>query len=978
MLAVLACASTSVPEPSSSASLLPVSELSLVAEHRQAVCESEGAKNAAYPTCQANFKCKNVTADWPQCKPPADGVRLKFGTGNDLPIGGWWPPPTDGKPQDKGELLAYARANFSMVMVGDRDPRDCAKPEHHKQLWNTVLRQLDVVEAHGLQALVDGYTCSSWGGPQNLGTAQAFFNGEDTGPPGAWVDHAYLHKPSPKETKWIIDQLKDRKSVVGLLLADDVSDGEGSELEAMQVMRTHAPQLLPWVNQYEDPSDTIWLARGGFPYVMPELYSVTADGMPNSGASELLKDLENWGMSGERYGQKLWPLLNLPPGISKPRVRFQAYSALAYGAKGLFWFCWRNGGGWRHEGDQKGKTRAYGPLKLVNTAARAWAPHILSHPRFEGAYHKQSKWGFEGPNSTSHSPDASGIVTTMSRDMYVSVLSGPDSLLLFVVDKKLREASSSGFRKITLTLNPMLVGSMRLLGVDDGTGSLDNTWEGLKLQQWSNVDLQSSRLEGKIADGGAALLEIKGQPGSSDLNAAAAELRSWRHPSNTPNLRRVRLRQHERYNQRYAHRPGPNVDALIAAGDSSASVHELAEAGFNAVIREAKSEPAFRALLNDGLRDGLVVLARPDPLSSQTDLAAATRAVMTDHACHPSFGGVQLHGGSGAAPAADAVRKTASANLLALTTVSSLEERATMHSSNVPYVLLHLQKPFSEASLNQLSAAWQASSGDEEDRNALHVQVNGCDATLPAEGVQAASRFGAFAAVAFGAKAIVHQGIGSTNCTDVHVAKSIYANAITSWHHRGLTGGKPAQIFVSTPFSVQGTQRAAKAPDDIVQFMTSDLLVSVLEKNTSSGTGYSTGPTSMWHSRRSGVQTISKAPPPMLLVVDARSAGAERTATLELNRQVHSWVPMLGDVAAGFEACTQAEYGPTVQLDLKPGEGVLIMINMLANEKKYNSHSQMTLMASNETTSADSESDIPSGYERRPLRRRRRRGARAE
>ena len=116
----------------------------------------------------------------------------------------------------------------------------------------------------------------------------------------------------------------------------------------------------------------------------------------------------------------------------------------------------------------------------------------------------------------------------------------------------------------------------------------------------------------------------------------------------------------------------------------------------------------------------------------------------------------------------------------------------------------------------------------------------------------------------------------------------------------------------------------------------------------------------------------------MLLVVDARSAGAERTATLELNRQVHSWVPMLGDVAAGFEACTQAEYGPTVQLDLKPGEGVLIMINMLANEKQYNSHSQMTLMASNETTSADSESDIPSGYERRPLRRRRRRGARAE
>lgn len=961
---VLACASTSVPEPSSSPTLLPVPETSLVVEHRQAVCESDGAQSAAFPTCRANFKCKNVTADWPQCKPPGDQYRLKFGTGNDLPIGGWWPPPTDGKPEDKGELLAYTRANFSMVMVGDRDPRGCAKPEHHEQLWKIVLRQLDVVEAHGLQALVDGYTCSSWGGPQNLGTAQAFFNGEDTGPPGAWVDHAYLHKPSPKETKWIVDQLKDRKSVVGLLLADDVSDGEGSELEAMHVMRTHAPQLLPWVNQYEDPSDAVWLARGGFPYVMPELYSVTADGLPQTGASELLKDLENWGMSGERYGQKLWPLLNLPPAISKPRVRFQAYSALAYGAKGLFWFCWRNGGGWRHEGQDKGKTMAYGTLKLVNTAARAWAPHILSHPRFEGAYHKQSKWGFEGPNTTSHSPDASGIVTAMSRDMYVSVLSSPDSLLLFVVDKKLREADANGFRTITLTLNPMLVGSMRLLGVDDGSGSLDNTWEGLKLRHWSDVDLKSSRLEGKLADGGAALLEIKGKPGSSDLHAAAAELRSWRHPSNTPSLQRVRLRQHVRYNHRYAHRPGPSVDALIAASDSAASVHELARAGFNAVVREVQSEPSFRALLNDGLRDGLVVLAKLNQQSNDTDIDAATRAVMSDHACHPSFGGVQLPQSHAAAAAV--VRKTGPANLLALTTVSSLEERATMHSSNVPFVLVHVRNPFSEATLNQLSAAWQASAGGEEDedRHSLHVQV-GCE---PAEDMQAAARFGAFAAVAFGAKAIVHQGVGSPNCTDVHVAKSIYADSITSWHHRGLVGDKPAQVFVSTSFPVQGTLRPSQAPNDIVQMMDSDLLVSVLENNHTRKQ-----PTSLWHSRRSGVQTIPKAPPPMLLVVDARSAGGERTATLELSRQVHSWVPMLGDVAAGFEACAQAEYGSTVQLDLKPGEGILIMINMLADEKRYNSHSQLILMASNETISTESESDLPSGYERRGLRRRRRR-----
>ena len=193
----------------------------------------------------------------------------------------------------------------------------------------------------------------------------------------------------------------------------------------------------------------------------------------------------------------------------------------------------------------------------------------------------------------------------------------------------------------------------------------------------------------------------------------------------------------------------------------------------------------------------------------------------------------------------------------------------------------------------------------------------------------------------------------------MHVAKSIYADSITLWHHRGLIADKPAQIFMSMPFSVNGTRRATKACDDIVQTMTSDLLVSVLENNTSEW--------SNWHSRRTGIQQIPKAPPPMLLVVDARSGVEhERTARIELNSQVHSWVPMLGDVAAGLASCTQVEYGSMVQLDLKPGEGVLIMINMLAKEDEYNSHSQMSLLASNETISQD-DVDVPTGYERRPL-----------
>ena len=75
---------------------------------------------------------------------------------------------------------------------------------------------------------------------------------------------------------------------------------------------------------------------------------------PAEQAQALLGDLEVWGRTGERYGQKLWPLLNLPgEGIEVPKVRFQAFAAVAYGAKGIFWFCWRAGGGWDHEAGKK-------------------------------------------------------------------------------------------------------------------------------------------------------------------------------------------------------------------------------------------------------------------------------------------------------------------------------------------------------------------------------------------------------------------------------------------------------------------------------------------------------------------------------------------------------------------------------------------------------------------------------------------------
>ena len=67
----------------------------------------------------------------------------------------------------------------------------------------------------------------------------------------------------------------------------------------------------------------------------------------------------------------------------------------------------------------------------------------------------------------------------------------------------------------------------------------------------------------------------------------------------------------------------------------------------------------------------------------------------------------------------------------------------------------------------------------------------------------------------------------------------------------------------------------------------------------------------------------------MLLVVDARTSGARRLATVELaTEQVYGWNPCTGEAAAGFPECIQGVLGASVQLSLSPGDGVLVRLTM--------------------------------------------------
>jgi hypothetical protein len=209
-----------------------------------------------------NFKCKNASSDWPVCRPPSDGYKLRFGAGANFPISAWWGPIGYGAGKsDYTELDAYTKANFSMVMVSDRNNRldaqnhtlncDASDPSRG---WQASLDYLDEqvtqVEKRGMQSIFDTYRCLPWGGAANSGGASQGGGGWVSQKHGVFV--ASNHKITLPEVKYLAQRMRNRTSCVGLLITDDGVDLHENELAEVEWMRQNTPELYPWVNQCGD------------------------------------------------------------------------------------------------------------------------------------------------------------------------------------------------------------------------------------------------------------------------------------------------------------------------------------------------------------------------------------------------------------------------------------------------------------------------------------------------------------------------------------------------------------------------------------------------------------------------------------------------------------------------------------------------------------------------------------------------------
>ena len=76
------------------------------------------------------------------------------------------------------------------------------------------------------------------------------------------------------------------------------------------------------------------------------------------------------------------------------------------------------------------------------------------------------------------------------------------------------------------------------------------------------------------------------------------------------------------------------------------------------------------------------------------------------------------------------------------------------------------------------------------------------------------------------------------------------------------------------------------------------------------------------------------AVPPLALVVDTRTAGAARTATVTFSAEVAGWTPLVGDADAGFSSCNKMVLGPVARLALQPGEGELFALSVYSDAQE--------------------------------------------
>jgi hypothetical protein len=323
-------------------------------------------------------------------------------------------------------------------------------------------------------------------------------------------------------------------------------------------MRTNCPQLFPWIawNQVFGASGAD-LYQMGIPTSADETYpfggsgscgcaNMTADSIAGYYCQKYFGDSQSLQSSGCPY----WPLINYGPSDSL--LRFPAYAAVAYGAKGIWYYTYNAAGGGCHLSDLGGWTNAvdvsnhltsnYFVAQDVNRHIASWSSWLLgrSSPGLFGAMRPSQGPFIPDPNACGTypvqndnglaAPASYKLVQSASDHVVIGILTKPGAFPLAMVVNGLTSTifGDTNFpaRSLTIQFAPQVT-------------AIDVIQSGTNIKQ-SNGNSITLTLEA----GGGQLLQLEGSQldvltDSSAIYASSAPLAFtptgyWRMGENDP------------------------------------------------------------------------------------------------------------------------------------------------------------------------------------------------------------------------------------------------------------------------------------------------------------------------------------------------------------------------------------------------------------------------------------------------------------
>jgi len=358
----------------------------------------------------------------PLSERPRDNWQFKF---DQFVIGAWWgPDATD------AEIKAYAECGFNVVMGGRYMELDrYGDPE-------AAQRELDLAARYGLGMMFDTYTMNDrpWGGSE-----------------GPFDEHPTHHPANLTELKWLYQRIGKHPALVGFMIGDDQGAVSERARDCTQFLFEQGPpHLMPWLCGWISPEN---LAASNNPFEDPQIYPTLYQwDLPAEGHTQAYA-AAYWGFSRgcQANGVIFWPMFNVSAWVAPDRhdqwaccpsdslVRFPAYAALAYGAEGIWYFCY-NGSSIQNQGPHQTDEEvraALSPLypvaQRINHRIAAWGPMLLGRTStglFGTAFDLGKSAPSPSPTEQTQGPTAEGLtapsegklIAGMDDDLIVGIL----------------------------------------------------------------------------------------------------------------------------------------------------------------------------------------------------------------------------------------------------------------------------------------------------------------------------------------------------------------------------------------------------------------------------------------------------------------------------------------------------------------------------------------------------------------------------